>query len=287
MLRKEIPIVTSPESIVIMKCMQDTGVSSLETDIAYFSPRQQTDDLGLYLSSIAGMSHQGRDFCCTKEPSEALTSFLSRKPGQDGKRARKLDPGTCCCYDKADLPFEIKAHSVDHSIIGSMAYILRGETTVAYTGDFRMHGKNGDATRRFISKAKDASVLIIEGTRAGPFEDVDISEQEVCEACRESIESSYGLVIADFPSDNTERFETFQKIATMTGRELVVKAEDVYLLHNLQSIGRCSFPNELRIYSEVTDRQKRKWEQEVVQPLYGAQYVDHSSIREGSVSNFL
>jgi ribonuclease J len=56
MLRKEIPIVTSPESIVIMKCMQDTGVSSLETDIAYFSPRQQTDDLGLYLSSIADIA---------------------------------------------------------------------------------------------------------------------------------------------------------------------------------------------------------------------------------------
>ena len=38
MLRKDIPIVASPESIVIMKGMQDSGVSSLETDTAYFSP---------------------------------------------------------------------------------------------------------------------------------------------------------------------------------------------------------------------------------------------------------
>ena len=34
MLREDIPIVASPESIVIMKGMQDTGVSSLETDTA-------------------------------------------------------------------------------------------------------------------------------------------------------------------------------------------------------------------------------------------------------------
>ncbi len=67
------PIVASPETIVIMKGMQDAGISSLETDTAYFSPRQPSDDLGLYLSSVAGMNYQGRDFCCTKEPSEALT----------------------------------------------------------------------------------------------------------------------------------------------------------------------------------------------------------------------
>ena len=128
MLRKDIPIVASPESIVIMKGMQDAGISSLETDTAYFSPRQPTDDMGFYLSSIASMSYQGRDFCCTEKPSEALTSFLSRKPGQDGKRAKKLDPGNCCCYDNAAFPFEISAHPVDHSIFGATAYVLRGET---------------------------------------------------------------------------------------------------------------------------------------------------------------
>ena len=72
MLRKDIPIVASPESMVIMKGMQDAGISSLETDTAYFSPRQPADDLGLYLGSVAGMSYHGKDFCCTEPPSEAL-----------------------------------------------------------------------------------------------------------------------------------------------------------------------------------------------------------------------
>jgi ribonuclease J len=125
MLRKDVPIVASPQSIVIMKGMQDTASTSLEGDTTYFSPRQPSDNLGLYLSSVAGMNYQGRDFCCTEEPSEALTCFLSRRPGQDGKRAKKLDPGKCCRFDNAAFPFEISAHPVDHSIFGATAYILR------------------------------------------------------------------------------------------------------------------------------------------------------------------
>jgi ribonuclease J len=87
---------------------------------------------------------------------------------------------------------------VDHSLFGAVAYILRGDTTVAYTGDFRLHGKNEQSTREFIRRAKDASVLITEGTRAGPSEGERTSEQSVKGACREAVEEAKGLVIADF-----------------------------------------------------------------------------------------
>jgi ribonuclease J len=39
------------------------------------------------------------------------------------------------------LSFEISANPVDHSIFGAVACILRGETTIAYTSDSRLHGK--------------------------------------------------------------------------------------------------------------------------------------------------
>lgn len=280
MLNKDIPVVASPESIAIMKGMQDTGVSSVETDTAYYSPRQPSDEMGLYLSSIANMSYQGRDFFCTEEPSEPLISFLSRKPGQDGKRAKKLEPGKCCCYDNAAYPFEISAHPVDHSIPGAVAYILRGETTVAYTGDFRLHGKQEHSSRDFIKQAKDASVLIIEGTRAGPSEGERTTEQSVRQACTEAVEGASGLVIADFSPRNFERLESFQDIAKKTGRELVTMAKDVYMLHSLESIGGSCTTDGLSIYDEITDKSRRKWELETVLPLYGDRYVDHASIRE-------
>jgi ribonuclease J len=282
MLRKDIPIIASPESIVIMKGMQDTVNASIEGDTTYFSPRQPADELGLYLGSVATMNYQGRDFCCTEEPSEALTSFLSKRPGQDGKRAKKLEPGKCCCFDNGAFPFEISAHPVDHSLFGAVAYILRGDTTVAYTGDFRLHGKNGQMTRDFVHKAKEASVLITEGTRAGrdnPTEDEKTTEDSVCEVCREAVESSSGLVIADFSARNFERLESFQEIAEKTGRELVVPAKDIYMLHALSCIDSACVSDSLRVYSEI-GKKTRKWEQEVIEPLYGERYVNHELIRD-------
>ena len=282
-LQKDIPIVASPETIVIMKGMQDTANASIEGDTTYISPRQPADDSGLYLESVASMNYMGRDFYCTKEPSDELISFISRRPGQDAPRARKkLEPGQCSYYDNAGVPFEISAHPVDHSIFGTTAYILRGDTTVAYTGDFRLHGKNGESTRDFVKKAKDASVLITEGTRAGRNDSPEgetTSEQSVCEVCRETVESASGLIIADFSARNFERLESFQDSAQKTGRELVVLAKDIYMLHALKCIDSACVFDSLKVYREIVTK-SRKWEQEVVQPFYGDRYVDHVLIRE-------
>jgi len=57
-------------------------------------------------------------------------------------------------------------------------------------------------------------------------------------------------------------------------------AKDVYMLHCLQNIcGSCS-TDEIGIYSEITDRSRRKWEHEVVASYYADRYVDHAAIRE-------
>jgi ribonuclease J len=287
-LRADVPIVASPESIVIMKGMRDTASASIEGDTAYFSPRIPSDEAGLYLSSDRKADHQGRDFCCTERPSEALTTFLSRKPGQDGRNAKKLEPGSCCSFDEASFPFEISAHPVDHSIYGAVAYILRGDVAVAYTGDFRLHGKNEDSTREFVKAAKEASVLITEGTRAGraaPQDGESTSEQSVCDVCRGAVEGSSGLVIADFSARNFERLESFQEIAEKTGRELVVPAKDMYMLDALLAIGGASISESLRVYDEIGNR-SRKWEAEVVLPRYGDRYIDHASIRDNP-ENFI
>lgn len=286
-LRKDIPIVASPETIVIMKGMQDTASASIESDTTYVSLRHPEDALGLYLKS--SMSCEGKDIYCTEQPSGALTSLLARLPGQDAPRARKkLEPGTCSFYDNAAFPFEISAHPVDHSIFGATAYILRGDTTVAYTGDFRLHGKNGDSTRDFVKRAKEASILITEGTRAGRNDSPDgetTTEQSVCEVCRDTVESASGLIIADFSARNFERLESFQDIAEKTGRELVVPAKDIYMLHALACTDNACKMDSLRVYSEIGNK-SRKWEQEVVQPLYGDRYVTHASIRENP-DNFI
>ena len=289
MLRKDIPIVASPESIAIMKGMQDTVNSSIEGDTTYFSPRKPIDGIGKYLESDSKANYLGRDIYCTKQPSDELEAFISRRPGQDDPKARKkLEPGICCCYEEASFPLGIEAFPVDHSIFGATAYILKGETTVAYTGDFRVHGKNGDLTREFVKNAKDASVLITEGTRAGRNDSPDgetSTEQSVCEVCQDTVDSASGLVIADFSARNFERLESFQEIAEKTGRELVVPAKDIYMLHALTCTDNACRMNSLRIYTELGNK-SRKWEQEVVKPNYKERYVDGEEITDNP-DNFI
>lgn len=289
MLKKDIAIVASPESIVIMKGMQDTVNASIEGDTAYISPRKPADDNGFILESDAKMNYFGRDFYCTRKPSEELTEFMSQRPGQDSPRARKkLEPGQCSYYDNVALPFDILAYPVDHSLFGATAYILQGDTAVAYTGDFRLHGKNGDSTRKFVKEAKDASVLITEGTRAGrgdsPGEEAT-TEQSVCDVCKSVVDSAPGLVIADFSARNFERLESFQEIAEKAGRELVVPAKDVYMLNALMCADNTCKIDSLRVYKELMSKD-RKWEQETVEPFYGDQYVSHETIRKNP-DNFI
>jgi len=287
-LRADVPIVASPESIVIMKGMQDTANASIEGDATYFSIRRPADEAGLYLSSDRKVNCRGRDFCCTESPVEALISFLSKKPGQEGRNAKKLEPGNCCCFDEASFPFDISAHPVDHSIFGATAYILEGDVAVAYTGDFRLHGKNGDSTREFVKLAKGAAVLITEGTRAGRSDLPDgeaTTEQSVCDVCRGTVEASLGLVIADFSARNFERLESFQGIAERTDRELVVSAKDMYMLDALKGIDSLSISESLRVYDEVGSR-SRKWEADVVLPKYVDRYVDHATI-QSNPNNFI
>lgn len=283
-----IPIVASPLSLAIMKGMQDSGTSSAETDAYYASPKSPIDDSGLLLESDKRIPHTCRNSFCTAGPGEELVAFLSQRPGQDGKGAKKYQPAKCLPLDNAALPFKVIPYEVDHSIFGATAYLLQGNEAIAYTGDMRLHGKLGDRTRDFVHHAKDASVLITEGTRAGrgtgPEGDgaggITTSEQMVYETCRAASDDIKGLIIADFSPRNFERLETFIRIAEETGRTLVVTAKDLYLLHALECADGVCRHHPVGIYGELTNMSRRKWETEVVMDKAYGQYVSHGELNQ-------
>jgi hypothetical protein len=77
LLKKEIPIVAFPESIVILKGMQDSSNSSIDTDTTYISLRMPSVEESLYLEP-AGGNYLGKDLLCTEPPTDGLPSFLHR-----------------------------------------------------------------------------------------------------------------------------------------------------------------------------------------------------------------
>ena len=284
LLPQDIPVFCTPMTAAILKGNQDTGKSTTEGDVVYTSERRPSDDDPLYLESDTKGCYLGREFCFSRPPAEKFLGFFTWKPGQDSPRARKkLAPGRCCTMGDHPLPFGVSAYDVDHSLYGACGFIIEGEKTVAYTGDFRLHGRREAKTREFIAQAKGAGVLITEGTRVldpGPADGNRVTEDSVCETCRGAVEGYSGLVIADFSARNFERLEAFRDIAARAGRELVVTARDLYMLYALYTVDGVKRWEGIRVYDEITDHDSRKWEIELVKKLAAGRYVTHAAIHD-------
>jgi len=278
-LDEKIPIIASATSIAILKGMQDTTLTS--TDVVYLGKKVPSDEKGMRVKSDND-ELVGRNFYATAAPSAKLKDFLAEKP-KGPKSKKTLTPGILSRHEELDLPFEVLAYDMDHSIYGATAYMLTGDATIAYTGDFRLHGKYGNTSKKFISAAKSASVLVIEGTRverSGESKDDEtVSEDSVREICRSTVESAgKDLVIADFGPRNFERLETFQAIAQKTGRQLVVTAKDAYMFLALNCADHTCSTKDLLIYNELKDRRNIKWETEVVMQQFGNKYLSCDQI---------
>ena len=281
LLRGDIPIIASTTSVAILKAMRDTSAGGIGGEINYYSEKTPLDGCsGLVLESGRGGSYTARDMYLCTEPNEEFRDFASHRPGSDSKRGKKVEAGAVEHHSHLSLPYTVEPHPVDHSILGAVAYILRGDKTIAYTGDYRLHGAGAENTRRFISAARDASTLITEGTRVGRESDEDITEGDVLSNCQAAAEAESGLVVADFSARNFERLQTFTEIADRTGRTLLVTPKDAYMLHALGCAdGRCLMDTApISIYNELRNHTRDKWETEVVSKLWGEKYVSHTTV---------
>ncbi|MFX1304428.1 MAG: MBL fold metallo-hydrolase [Promethearchaeota archaeon] len=279
LLNPEYPIVTSPSTLALLKGILDTSSVKIGTDVAYFSIKKPKED-GTVLESDK-YNLIGRDFICTESYPDPLSDFMEIS----AKSRKTLKGGNLTLLNEFSSNFEIKAFEVDHSIYGATAYILSGNNTIAYTGDFRLHGKKGEKSEKFINEAKNASILIIEGTRAAR-EDIHESEDIVYENCVKTAEDSKGLVVADFSARNFERLEAFKKIAKEVGRTLVITAKDAYLLNALKKADGIDRIKDTLIYKELKTS-TRYWEDKILAEDIEINYLDPSSISKDPNSYLL
>ena len=281
LLRLDIPVVTSAISAAILKGLRDTSPAMLGKEVAYFSPKEQCNEDNRVLKSSYKGNYLGRNFYSTSKCKEEFYEFLSSRPGDSSPRARKvLEPGNSCHVDEKELSFDFKTYPVDHSIYGANAYLIYGDSVLAYTGDFRLHGKNAWKSEEFVKAAKEASILLIEGTRVGIKEEAEEedeseeSEEIVYETCLKAVDESEGLVIADFSPRHFERLETFKEIAEKTGKQLVVTSKDAYMLHAVECCDGINRMEDVLIYNELKETSKCKWEVEIVKERWGDNYLD-------------
>ncbi|MFX0003917.1 MAG: ribonuclease J [Candidatus Hodarchaeota archaeon] len=270
LLKPDYPIISSATTLLLLKAMIDTSPAKLGSDVAYYSPK---------IPKVNGRVLEAdrrkeicRDFICINDFTESFEEFFSKCV----KSRKEFIEGTISNVKSESFERNIKGYAVDHSIYGATAYVIQGDNTVAYTGDFRLHGKLGKKSEIFFRNAKDASVLIIEGTRAAR-QDIDESEDIVYENCLSVTEEAKGLVVADFTARNFERLEIFNQIAKKTGRSLIVTAKDIYLLNALEKAESVKKLENLLVYRELKSVTPN-WEKSLQNEDSKISYIDPNEI---------
>ena len=278
-LRDDIPIYSTLMTAFIARAIQDSAPGDLEKEVCYSNPRALQGD---YRSP--GKNLHLRPFCFVdcNSLSPAAEDFWVASP----QSSKKMIPPPSTNYNGKVGALPLQYFPVDHSIPGACAFAL--ETSVGwvgYTGDLRLHGRNGKLSDQAVDKmaALHPKILICEGTRAG--EKAGASEEDVYKTAQKYIEDkeSVGqLVIADFGPRNVDRLLIFRNIARDTGRKLVVLAKDVYLMDAMRLVSSemPDFKNELDIliYKDLKS-QPMAWER-AMRELYSERIVDAMQIRQ-------
>lgn len=272
LLDPNIPIVASPTTIVLLKGILDCSRASLSNEVAYFFERVPADDNRILRSG--GKVGKCRTFYSTFTYLDSIEKFLSTcvKRNKDFEREKLYN------LDDLSTPFEIRAFEVDHSIYGATGFIINGDDSIAYTGDFRLHGKMGDKSKKFIKNAKDASILIIEGTRA-TREDINESEDIVFNNCLDIVKNSKDLVVADFSARNFERLESFRDIADKIRRTLIVTPKNAYLLKALEMVDGINRLKNVVIYNRLKVKSPN-WEEIYLKSNENINYLNPIDIAE-------
>lgn len=136
---------------------------------------------------------------------------------------------------------------VDHSIPAAYGFIIHtSDCTIAYTGDFRLHGPRKDLSEDFIKKAQESKpdVLVCEGTRMALNEKrQNFSELQVMEKSNQIVSSCDKIVFSTHYSRDIDRFRSFYDVAVQNGRKLVISPKLAYLLGILISDEHLKIPD--------------------------------------------
>jgi ribonuclease J len=231
-LREDIPVYSTATTAFIAKAMQDSGKPAFDQQVCYFTPRVeeclQGWRQGAYVTSSSG--DQQRRFCIADKLklSEEAENFW-------GKATRKKKLASQMLDDISKCSFNLRCFPVDHSIPGACAWgIETSSGWVVYSGDLRLHGRQGELTEAMIKQAAQLhpKALILEGTNVDKT--TNVSEQEVYENGFKAINDARGLVIADFSPRDVNRLLTFLQVARDTKRKLTILPKDAYLLKTMR-----------------------------------------------------
>ncbi len=241
LLRPDIPILASAESRAILGSIQETGAALPENQFVAASTKGKV----------------GRN----KDGTLSGRARFGDGPHRSYRTEARTDVGD----------WRIEHHAIDHSIHGARATILEGpDIHLAYTGDFRLHGRHAQLSKSFLQKAGGMDALVIEGTNVhgtdgdhahGKSTDQEVKvESDIDEAIAQAEAKGLpGFVGVSYPPRDLDRFESIYQVARRRGRRFVISVKQAHLLDALRHAGRSDLPDPrsdpvLRIHFEAQSK---------------------------------
>lgn len=225
-LRPDIPILATKGSLAIMRALEETSSGSSPDEYLHINPAFQV-----------GVGKDGQQKKLTARdmpPIDRATQAFGANPAKVGD-------------------VEVRGVAEDHSLPGAAGILLEAATTrIAYTGDFRFHGRHGKKSWAFVDAARDfeAEYLLIEGTRVS--EDAGTSEADVAREVQAEIERTPKLVVVNWPVRDTDRLMSFWEATKRAGRQLCISSKQAFVLQQLHAAGEEDLPSlqdkDLRIF---------------------------------------
>ncbi len=221
LLRPDVPVLASRDSLATLESLQTTGRGDVLNEFVTARPK------GIPTGKRGG-------------PNKAGTSH-DPETGEPAVVSRHYEAG-----DGAVGDWSVRHFEVDHSIHGARATLLEGPLSVVYTGDFRIHGRAGDETKRLIERAGGVDVLVAEGTNVRQAHKHTETDREVeVEGEIQSYLDAAGdrFACVSYPPRDLDRFISVWNVARSSGRRLVVPTKLAHLLDSLRAAGRDDLPD--------------------------------------------
>jgi ribonuclease J len=244
LLDPEIPIYCSEKTKVLIDAINELADSKVENQFCRYYD---------YKLSVKGLSYKtsfpfyieiekkGEDCCRNvecRDPElaiELLMENFSKERIFNTFNGKKVELGD----------FVVYPISVDHSVPGSLAYLVsenKSGKTLLYSGDFRFEGIDSPKFKEFIDNLKqnnkEIDVFICEGTRIDS-EEIK-TEAEIEKNLTEKMSKIKDLILIDFNWKDLSRFRTILNCCKKTGRTLVINPKLAYLLNKFYQ----KFPEE-------------------------------------------
>ncbi len=164
---------------------------------------------------------------------------------------------------------EIEPVHVDHSVAGAYGFIIQTSGgSLAYTGDFRMHGSKKSLTEDFKERAVESQPDLVLCECTNLMGATVSSEVEVISKLSNIVENTSGLVLVDFSQTDIDRLRSFLQAASKNGRRLAISMRQAYLLNKLKDDPHLDVPdinNENILIFRKSKKIYRKWEQSLLE----------------------